>query len=362
MWTARRSSGRPTPRAWTSRRSSCSRAPALDADVQAALDALPEAFRQAVWLRDVEELSYAEIARVLDVPIGTVMSRISRGRRALVRDVARAPRRRRAARRHTLRNEPTTTMSDGIRNCRDFEERLTPYVDGDIAHGCAPRGRLAPRGLSRLPRSRSTPSAPRRDVLRDRRDDAARRRARGSAPSVRGAGLHARRRRGVRRWLPLSLAATLLLAVAAVFLFGLNQSVEALAAGLTLDHVNCFKVGRSGAAGVVDAHAAAVSWQQSQGWPLTVPETAPAEELRLVDVRRCLSPEGRVAHLMYLWRGEPLSVYVLPRTLGRGAHHGQHGTSRRRSGPRNGRTYAVLATGHPQDFDRIVGYVKAHAE
>jgi len=55
----------------------------LDVDLQEALDALPEAFRQAVWLRDVEELTYAEIANVLDVPIGTVMSRISRGRRAL---------------------------------------------------------------------------------------------------------------------------------------------------------------------------------------------------------------------------------------------------------------------------------------
>ena len=55
----------------------------LDADLQAALDALPEAFRQAVWLRDVEEFSYAEIARMIDVPIGTVMSRISRGRRML---------------------------------------------------------------------------------------------------------------------------------------------------------------------------------------------------------------------------------------------------------------------------------------
>jgi RNA polymerase sigma-70 factor (ECF subfamily) len=55
----------------------------LDVDLQAALDALPDAFRQAVWLRDVEELSYAEIAQVLAVPIGTVMSRISRGRRAL---------------------------------------------------------------------------------------------------------------------------------------------------------------------------------------------------------------------------------------------------------------------------------------
>lgn len=55
----------------------------LDADLQAALDSLPGAFRQAVWLRDVEELTYAEIAGVLSVPMGTVMSRISRGRRML---------------------------------------------------------------------------------------------------------------------------------------------------------------------------------------------------------------------------------------------------------------------------------------
>ena len=55
----------------------------LDAELQAALESLPEAFRQAVWLRDVEEFSYAEIAEMLGIPIGTVMSRISRGRRLL---------------------------------------------------------------------------------------------------------------------------------------------------------------------------------------------------------------------------------------------------------------------------------------
>src|SRR5687767_13211454 len=55
----------------------------LDADLQAALDELPDAFREAVWLRDVEEFSYAEIAAMLGVPVGTVMSRISRGRKAL---------------------------------------------------------------------------------------------------------------------------------------------------------------------------------------------------------------------------------------------------------------------------------------
>lgn len=55
----------------------------LDVDLQAALDDMPEAFREAVWLRDVDEFSYAEIAEMLGVPIGTVMSRISRGRRLL---------------------------------------------------------------------------------------------------------------------------------------------------------------------------------------------------------------------------------------------------------------------------------------
>lgn len=60
----------------------------LDADLQAALDALPEAFRQAVWLRDVEEFSYSEIAAMIDAPMGTVMSRISRGRRLLYQKLA----------------------------------------------------------------------------------------------------------------------------------------------------------------------------------------------------------------------------------------------------------------------------------
>src|SRR6059036_2519731 len=55
----------------------------LAPELQAAVDELPEAFRQAVWLRDVEEFSYAEIADMLSIPLGTVMSRISRGRRLL---------------------------------------------------------------------------------------------------------------------------------------------------------------------------------------------------------------------------------------------------------------------------------------
>ncbi len=54
-----------------------------DVDVKAAIEALPETFRMAVLLADVEGFSYKEIAEITDVPIGTVMSRIHRGRRAL---------------------------------------------------------------------------------------------------------------------------------------------------------------------------------------------------------------------------------------------------------------------------------------
>ena len=55
----------------------------LSDDVVAALDALPDDFRAVVVLCDIEGLSYKEIAEALDCPVGTVMSRLYRGRRLL---------------------------------------------------------------------------------------------------------------------------------------------------------------------------------------------------------------------------------------------------------------------------------------
>lgn len=59
-----------------------------DRDILTSLDRLPDTYREVVLLADVEEFSYREIADILEIPIGTVMSRLSRARALLRRELA----------------------------------------------------------------------------------------------------------------------------------------------------------------------------------------------------------------------------------------------------------------------------------
>jgi RNA polymerase sigma-70 factor, ECF subfamily len=59
-----------------------------DEEVLAAFDRLPRQYRDVVLLADVEEFSYKEVAQALKIPVGTVMSRLSRGRKLLRSELA----------------------------------------------------------------------------------------------------------------------------------------------------------------------------------------------------------------------------------------------------------------------------------
>jgi anti-sigma factor RsiW len=269
-------------------------------------------------------------------------------------------------------------MADEIRRCADLDERLTPYVDGEDT----PTARRAVDGHLRGCASCAHDAqveASAREIVRDHRDvlaapapDALKTRCaqlplsadrstlRLPSSDLRAPSSDLRKPSSVlRRWVPLSLAATLVLAIGGVFAFGLNDRVQALAASLAVDHVKCFKV--SGTAGHADAHASEAAWQQDQGWPIAVPPSDAAEQLTLVDVRRCFSADGRAAHLMYTWRGEPLSVYVMQGEQARERLVQKLGTQAVIWGA-NSRVYAVVSSDTTRDLTPIVDFMKAHAK
>jgi len=247
-------------------------------------------------------------------------------------------------------------MAEDIRNCRDVEARLTPYVDGESGDDVR---RAMDAHLTACPPCREHAVAERgaRDLIRDHRDT-----LRAPAPEALRArcAAHSRRRSHaiVRRWVPLSLAASLLLAALGAIIFSVTNPVEALAAGLALDHMKCFRVCDTDHP--MDASVVESTWRQAEGWSIVVPPSAPAEQLELVNVRRCLSTDGLAAHLLYRWHGQPLSLYVLPRAVegDRVVEELGHQTA---VWSESGRTYAVVTPGHPDDFTDLVHYVRTHA-
>jgi RNA polymerase sigma-70 factor (ECF subfamily) len=85
-----------------------------DTEVKEALESLPESFRMAVLLADVEGFHYKEIAEILDIPIGTVMSRIHRGRKALQKQLYEFARQRGLAGPDRATTDPAVAALDAV--------------------------------------------------------------------------------------------------------------------------------------------------------------------------------------------------------------------------------------------------------
>ncbi len=107
-----------------------------DDEVKQALEDLPEQFRVAVLLADVEGFSYKEIAEILDIPIGTVMSRLHRGRKGLERRLFGFAEGRTCCPRHLTRpkirlGSTRTRPSECMADCDDVLREVYTYLDGE---------------------------------------------------------------------------------------------------------------------------------------------------------------------------------------------------------------------------------------
>ncbi len=251
-------------------------------------------------------------------------------------------------------------------SCAEIDPLITPYLDDEVTVG--ERAGVEAH-LGRCGNCRSVAEAERRarTIVRSRAvvltpPAPAGLRARCEAALEQGADVVvAARSWGGRRWVPLSMAATVLLAVAGVIGYGFNDRLHAsLATQLTLDHAKCFAIGEP-TAGAESPRSVEAALQQKYGWEIRVPEGSRDEALELLGARRCLSSEGRVAHVMYRHEGRALSLFVLP------------GVSRSERSfdimgyetvvwAGSGGTYALVGSARPEQMRRMVSYYAARVE
>lgn len=259
-------------------------------------------------------------------------------------------------------------MSD----CRNLEPMFTPYVDGEAE----PQLRAEiERHVGECPPCRDRVAAERaarevllakRDSLRCTANDHLRRRCaaqRALAAPPKPVIIPPLSRRIVPRvFVPVSLAASLVLIVGTISFFGLGRGVELFAAQLAVDHVKCHWLVDEEAR--PDPLLLSSAWKQERGWAITVPPSTPQHDLHLVGMRRCGSTEGENAHIMYRWHGMPLSVYVMPQPV-EDVTADEHFVSK--VGQEaiiwkdDGRTYAVVANASRRELEPIVNYVKLTA-
>ena len=207
-----------------------------------------------------------------------------------------------------------------MKSCHDVDAIMTAYVDGEIA---AQESAEVRAHLADCPpcRERASAESAVRMVLQARAATLGERapaslRARCvattpvSAARIGKTVTASRWQQRVGGWVPLSVAATALLAVGAVFLMGQNQQLEAaFAAQLALDHDRCFTHLEDIAPGF-DQQQAEAALAGDHGLAIGMP--AESADFDLIDVRQCLYDAGDMVHVLCEWRGQPVSLFVVP--------------------------------------------------
>ncbi len=255
-------------------------------------------------------------------------------------------------------------------SCRDVQTSLAAYVDGESA-GFDPQ--TIDAHVQACPSCRRLAAAERaaRELLCSRRGD-----LRGCAPADLRRRCAAWRATAPaaswyrRSWVPLSLAASLMLVAGVSLIFVWGSSVETYAAQLAIDHVKCFQFPPDASA-ATDVAVIGRTWQAANGWNVRIAASPPMEHLQLLGIRRCGSTKGRVAHILYKWRGQPLSVYVLNGKFDPDAEasHERHDYQPVTRFGENavvwidrGRTYAVVSRIPHPDLQQVAGYVRRTIE
>lgn len=217
------------------------------------------------------------------------------------------------------------SREDPVVDCRQMEALLPPFVDGLASEqDCA----AVKAHLEACPPCRRALAAQTsvRALLRCRCDA-----LRGAAPG----DLDARLRQGSiatgarlgwgGRASALAAAAACVFAVGGTLVWATGRSSVLMAAQLTLDHLKCFLIDGDDHATPLSAEAAEARMSSQFGWSVPVPHVPERDDVHLVAVRRCLYAEGIVAHVLYRYQGQPVSLFVMPHTVARTADVGAFG-------------------------------------
>ena len=248
-------------------------------------------------------------------------------------------------------------------NCTSIDALITPYLDEELAtvdrdqverhvRACAAcQRRLLAEGEARLALRRHAAelrAAPAPASLTSRLATVAAR------PDT---AAPARRTLAVRRQLLRAAVAASLVLGGGLWLTALvtRQSTTVLAAQLAADHVKCFLTNRDSR--VLDPQPVAAFLRERYDFHATVPAGDDSLGLRLVGARRCLSGEGTNAHLLYTWRGQAVSLYMLPGGVQAHESHDVLGHATEMWAGRNG-TYVLVTPESGAASAPLVAYMR----